>query len=174
MPTQSPYDMIRKASRHVTAPDRWAALSHNAQDRTPVSAQPPAAGASKPAQAEPAGTYAQPRNPAQGYQPPQSGYQAGQGQGHQPPQAQMYPQAQPPQAPAPSPPPQSAPASPSYPGLMQPPFPPPQARHPFLDEIGKRHEQAIKSARNLQTWDPNQKTEVKKQSIPDPPSAPKD
>lgn len=36
--------------------------------------------------------------------------------------------------------------------LMQPPFPPPQPRHPYLDEIAQRHTQALKSARKSQEW----------------------
>lgn len=42
------------------------------------------------------------------------------------------------------------------PQLMQPPFPPPQPRHPYMDEILQRHEQAWKSASPLQAWTPEQ------------------
>lgn len=45
-----------------------------------------------------------------------------------------------------------APEEAAYSQLMQPPFPPPQPRHPFLDEIAQRHTQAIKSAKKPQEW----------------------
>lgn len=44
------------------------------------------------------------------------------------------------------------PESNQHPQLMQPPFPPPQPRHPYLDEIAQRHTQALKSARKSQEW----------------------
>lgn len=49
-----------------------------------------------------------------------------------------------------------------YPQLMDPPFSPPQARHPMLDEIAQRHTKAIKNARKSQEWVLHQATEMPK------------
>ena len=40
----------------------------------------------------------------------------------------------------------------AYPQLMDPPFAPPQARHPMLDEIAQRHSKALKNAKKPQEW----------------------
>lgn len=40
----------------------------------------------------------------------------------------------------------------AYPQLMDPPFAPPQARHPMLDEIAQRHTKALKNAKKSQEW----------------------
>jgi len=92
--------LLKKAGRQGTSPDRWAALSHNAQERTPIPPQPV--------------------------------------------------QSLPHQGPGPMP--LEIPSP--YAALLEPPFPPPQPRHPFLDEIGKRHQQAIKSALPSEKWSP--------------------
>ena len=39
-----------------------------------------------------------------------------------------------------------------YPQLKDPPFAPPQARHPMLDEIAQRHTNALKKAKKSQEW----------------------
>jgi len=39
-----------------------------------------------------------------------------------------------------------------HPNLKEPPFPPPQARHTALDEIQKKHQQALKSAMPAREW----------------------
>lgn len=67
---------------------------------------------------------------------------------------QQIPQPAPYYAPQPEKPQTPPAANPAQPQLLQPPFPPPQPRHPFLDEIGKRHNQAIKTALKPQEWQP--------------------
>jgi len=99
LPNPSPYDLLKKAAGRRMSPDRWAALSHNAQERVPVPAQP----------------------------------------AQSPPQPSAYVPPEPPS---------------SYAALLEPPFPPPQPRHPFLDEIGKRHQQAARSALPPERWQP--------------------
>ena len=47
---------------------------------------------------------------------------------------------------------ESPPCDAVYPQLMEPPFPPPQARHPMLDEIAQRHIRAHKNAKQSQAW----------------------
>lgn len=114
MPNSSPYDLIRKATQHVTSPDRWAALQHNAQERVPVAQPPaptPAQSAASPAALSPATADRRTMD---------------------------------------------AEPSPAHGGLVQPPFAPPQPRHPFLDEIENRHTQAVKTAVHKQAWQPSE------------------
>lgn len=54
----------------------------------------------------------------------------------------------------------------SYPQLLEPPFPPPQARHPMLDEIAQRHMKALKNASKQQEWLPRQAAQAPKAEAP--------
>ena len=47
----------------------------------------------------------------------------------------------------------------AYPQLMDPPFAPPQPRHPMLDEIAQRHTKALKNAKKPQEWALRQPTD---------------
>ncbi len=77
------------------------------------------------------------------------------------PQHAEPPYAPPPQEQAPAQPP-IAPRAQSLPDpiIPQPPFPPPQPRHPYLDEIASRHTQAIKSALEPREWNPRKPQEA--------------
>ncbi len=69
---------------------------------------------------------------------------------------ERYPVAPPPSTPEPIPEPAARTGAPATdqpaPVLLQPPFAPPQPRHPFLDDIAQRHIQAVRSAMAPQAW----------------------
>jgi len=86
-----------------------------------------------------------------------------------PPAPQPGPYAPPGQQPPAQPARANARETEAAPVLMQPPFAPPQMRHPHLDEIAQRHTQALKNASARQEW---KMPKAQDRPMPQPPAPP--